>query len=412
MACEDGVENDSTSPPGESTRRAFLKGAAAAVAAAPLLSGIASCASTPRREQSTAGRTLSASRRRRLGSLEVSSIGLGCMNVAWGFGPPIDRQDAIRLVRAAYDRGVTFFDTAEAYGPFLSEEIVGEALASVRDQVVIASKFGFDIAPSGELRGLDSRPAHIREVVDASLKRLRTDRIDLLYQHRVDPKIPIEDVAGTVKDLIKEGKARHFGLSEAGGATIRRAHAEQPVTAVQNEYSVWTRDPEHEVMPTCEELGIGLVAWGPLGKGYLTGKIPSTATFQKGSDLRATMPRFTPEGLAANRPVVELLERVARRKGVQPGQVALAWLLARKPWIVPIPGTTKLAHLEEDLGAVDAELDAADVQEIDDGFAALTIHGARSSEAVLALIDVGSKLGTSSAGGHGVSPLRGAEPAR
>jgi aryl-alcohol dehydrogenase-like predicted oxidoreductase len=260
------------------------------------------------------------------------------MNVAWGFGPPIDRQDAVRLIRAAYERGVTLFDTAEAYGPFVSEELVGEALASVRDRVVIASKFGFDISPSGELRGLDSRPEHIRQVVEASLRRLRTDRIDLLYQHRVDPKVPIEDVAGTVKQLIQEGKVRHFGLSEAGGATIRRAHAEQPVTALQNEYSVWTRDPEFEVIPTCEEFGIGLVAWGPLGKGYLTGKIPASATFPK-TDLRSTMPRFTPEAMAANRPVVELLERVARRKEAKPGQVALAWLLARKPWIVPIPGT-------------------------------------------------------------------------
>lgn len=389
-----------------SSRRDFLKGAAA-VAAASLLAQITGCAASAPAPAGSASHAVAASGRRRLGSLEVSPIGLGCMNLAWGFGPPIDRRDAIRLVRAAYDRGVTFFDTAEAYGPFLSEEIVGEALAPVRDRVVIASKFGFDIAPSGELRGLDSRPEHIREAVDASLRRLRTDRIELLYQHRVDPKVPIEDVAGTVKQLIQEGKVRHFGLSEAGGATIRRAHAEQPVTAVQNEYSVWTRDPEHEVVPTCEELGIGLVTWGPLGKGYLTGTIPASATFQKGLDLRATMPRFTPEAMAANRGVVELLERVGRRKEAKPGQIALAWLLARKPWIVPIPGTTKIGHLEEDLGALDVVLSAADVQEIDAGFATLTIQGARSSEAVLSLIDVGSKLGTSSKGGQGVSPLRG-----
>ena len=292
---------------GMNSRRDCLK-AAAAVAVAPLLAGFAGGTSAQAPAKSTS-RAAPADGRRRLGSLEVSAIGLGCMNIAWGFGPPISRHDAVRLVRAAYDRGVTFFDTAEAYGPFLSEEIVGEALAPVRDRVVIASKFGFDISPSGELHGLDSRPAHIREVVDASLRRLRTDRIELLYQHRVDPNVPIEDVAGTVKQLIQAGKVRHFGLSEAGGATIRRAHAEQPVTAVQNEYSVWTRDPEHEVMPTCEELGIGLVAWGPLGKGYLTGAIPSSATFQKGSDLRATMPRFTPEAMNANRGVVEL-ERV------------------------------------------------------------------------------------------------------
>jgi len=344
-------------------------------------------------------------RHRRLGSLEVSALGLGCMNMAWGFGPPIERQDAIRLIRAAYDRGVTLFDTAEAYGPFLSEEFVGEALASVRDRVVIASKFGFDISPSGDLRGLNSRPEHIREVVDASLRRLRTDRIDLLYQHRVDPNVPIEDVAGTVKQLIKAGKVHHFGLSEAGDATIRRAHAEQPLTAVQNEYSVWTRDPEVEVLQTCEALGIGLVAWGPLGKGYLTGKVPATATFPA-SDLRSTMPRFTQQAMAANRSVVEILEGVGRRKQAKPGQVALAWLLARKPWIVPIPGTTKIEHLEENLGALQVDLSAADVREIDTGFAGLTIQGARSSEAVLTLIDAGSKLGTSSKGGHGLSRPR------
>jgi aryl-alcohol dehydrogenase-like predicted oxidoreductase len=286
------------------------------------------------------------------------------------------------------------------YGPFLSEEFVGEALASVRNKVVIASKFGFDIGPAGEIRGLNNRPEQIRKVVEASLKRLRTDRNDLLYQHRVDPKVPIEDVAGTVKDLIKEGKVLHFGLSEAGGATIRRAHKEQTVTAIQNEYSIWTRDPEGEVIPTCEELGIGLVAWGPLGKGYLAGTIPSSATFVK-TDLRSTMPRFTHKAMEANRPVVNLIERVARRKGVKNSQIALAWLLARKPWIVPIPGTTKINHLDEDIDAVDNRLSEADVQEIETGFAKLTIQGARSSAAVLALIDVGARLGTSSKGGHG-----------
>lgn len=345
------------------------------------------------------------SSRRKLGALEVSAIGLGCMNVAWGFGPPIDKQDAVKLIRHAYDRGVTYFDSAEVYGPFLSEEFVGEALAAVRNKVVIASKFGFDIGPSGEIRGLNSRPEHIRKVVEASLQRLKTDRIDLLYQHRVDPNVPIEDVAGTVKDLIREGKVLRFGLSEAGGATIRRAHQEQTVAAIQNEYSIWTRDPEGEVIPTCEELGIGLVAWGPLGKGYLTGAIPSTATFVK-TDLRSTMPRFTHEAMEANRPVVNLIARVAQRKGVKNSQIALAWLLARKPWIVPIPGTTRISHLDEDIATANIKLSEADMQEIETGFAKLTIQGARSSAAVLELIDVGARLGTSSKGTNGISPLR------
>jgi len=275
------------------------------------------------------------------------------------------------------DRGVTYFDSAEVYGPFLSEELVGEALALVRNKVVMASKFGFDIGPSGEIRGLNSRPEHIRKVVEASLKRLKTDRIDLLYQHRVDPKVPIEDVAGTVKDLIQEGKVLHFGLSEAGGATIRRAHKEQTISAIQNEYSIWTRDPEDEVIPACEELGIGLVAWGPLGKGYLTGTIPSSATFVK-TDLRSTMPRFTHETMDANRPVVHLIERVAQRKGVKNSQIALAWLTARKPWIVPIPGTTRINHLDDNIDAANVQLSEADMQEIETGFAKLTIQGARS----------------------------------
>jgi aryl-alcohol dehydrogenase-like predicted oxidoreductase len=344
--------------------------------------------------------------RRRLGSLEVSALGLGCMNVAWGSGPPTDKEDAIELIRVAYDRGVTFFDTAEVYGPFTSEEIVGEALAPVRDQVVIATKFGFDIAPSGQIRGVNSRPEHIRQVTEASLRRLKTDHIDLFYQHRVDPKVPIEDVAGTVKELIQEGKVRHFGLSEAGGATIRRAHAVQPVTAVQNEYSVWTRDPEMEVIPTCEELGIGLVPWGPLGKGYLTGTITPRTTFREG-DLRARLPRLTPEARRANWPLVELLQRAGGRKQATPGQIALAWLLVRKPWIVPIPGTTKISHMEQNMDAVEIELTAADVKEIEEGFAAVQVQGARTSEAILRQTDIGAKLGTSSAGGHGLSPLPG-----
>jgi aryl-alcohol dehydrogenase-like predicted oxidoreductase len=336
--------------------------------------------------------------------LEVSALGLGCMNFYWAYGQRKSTQDAIRVIRAAVDRGVTFFDTAEIYGPFLSEETVGEALAPFRDQVVIATKFGFDITPEGQIRGLTSRPEHIKQVVDASLRRLKTDRIDLLYQHRIDPQVPIEEVAGAVKDLIQEGKVLHFGLSEAGGATIRRAHAVQPVTAVQNEYSVWTRDPEHEVLPTCEELGIGFVPWSPLGMGYLTGQVGPAANVAAG-DLRSMFPRFTPDALQANRGLVDLLARVGQRNGASPAQVALAWLLARGPWIVPIPGTTRLDHLDEDLGALGVTLSADDVRAIDEGFAAIKVQGARTTEQLLASTDIGAKLGTSSVGGHGLSPL-------
>lgn len=388
-------------------RRDFLR-ASVSLAVTAMLAGNAGAALAAETQNTASGKrakAIGAMPTRQLGSLTVSAIGFGCMNLAWGFGAPMDRREAVRLIREAYEQGVTFFDSAELYGPFLSEEFVGEALASVRDRVVIASKFGFDIGPAGEIRGLDSRPERIRRVVEASLRRLKTDVIDLLYQHRVDPKVPIEDVAGTVRQLIQEGKVKHFGLSEAGGATIRRAHAEQPVAAIQNEYSMWTRDPEGEVLPVCEELGIGLVAWGPLGKGYLTGTIPSSATFRK-DDLRSTMPRFTQEAMVANQPVVALLERVAQRKAVLPSQVALAWLLARKPWIVPIPGTTKIAHLRENIAAANVGLSAADIQEIEAGFAALRIRGERSGEAVMTLIDDGARAGTSSIGGHGRSPLR------
>lgn len=406
------LQNDSTTRVvGMSNRRSFLGGAAALIAA-PLLANIVGCAPAPRPATTGApSRTPSASGRRRLGSLEVSALGLGCMNIAWAYGPPIDRNDAIRLIREAYERGVTFFDTAEVYGPFVSEDIVGEALAPFRERVVIASKFGFDVAPSGERRGLDSRPEHIRQVTEASLRRLRTDHIDLYYQHRIDPNVPIEDVAGAVKQLIQEGKVRHFGLSEAGAATIRRAHAVQPLTAVQNEYSVWTRDPEQEVLPTCEELGIGFVPWSPLGMGYLTGAITPATTFDPSSDLRVGFPRFTPQARAANRPVVDLLRRVGERKGATSGQVALAWLLARKPFIVPIPGTTKPAHLKENLGALDVVLTADDVAEIEGGFSKLQVNGARMSPALFELTDTGAKLGTSSKGGHGLSPLRGEKTA-
>lgn len=343
--------------------------------------------------------------RRRLGSLEVSALGFGCIEVAGMYNLPLVRQEAIRVLRAAHDRGVTFFDTAEIYGPFLSEEMVGEALAPLRKQVVIATKFGFNITPDGHVRpGLNSRPEHIKRATEGSLRRLKTDYIDLLYQHRVDPQVPIEDVAGAVQELIREGKVRHFGLSGAGGATIRRAHQVQPVTAVQNEYSVWTRDPEPEILPTCEELGIGFVPWSPLGMGYLTGTITPRTTL-RADDLRATLPRFTPEARRANWPVVELLQRVAARKQATPGQVALAWLLARKPWIVPIPGTRTQAHMEQNMDALKLQLTAADMREIEDGFANIRVQGTRITEAMLVQIDTGAKLGTSSKGGHGNSPL-------
>ena len=296
--------------------------------------------------------------KRQLGTsgLEVSAIGLGCMGLSHAYGPPVDKQAGIALIRAAVERGVTFFDTAEAYGPFANEELVGEALAPVRDKVVIATKFGFDIdLKTGERRGgVNSRPEHIKAVAEAALKRLRTDVIDLFYQHRVDPAVPIEDVAGAVKDLIREGKVRHFGLSEAGVQTIRRAHAVQPVTAVQSEYSLWWREPEKEILPTLEELGIGFVPFSPLGAGFLTGAMNATTTFDR-SDFRASVPRFAPEALKANLALVELLRDVASRKRATPAQIALAWLLAQKPWIVPIPGTTKLPRLEENLGAADVD---------------------------------------------------------
>ena len=316
--------------------------------------------------------------------LEVSALGLGCMGLSFGYGPAVDKQDGIALIRAALDRGINFFDTAEAYGPFANEELVGDALAPFRDQVVIATKFGFKFE-GGKQAGLDSRPAHIREVADASLKRLKTDRIDLFYQHRVDPDVPIEDVAGTVKDLIREGKVKHFGLSEAGVATIRRAHAVQPVTALQNEYSLWWREPEKEVLPALEELGIGLVAFSPLGKGFLTGKIDETTTFDS-SDFRNVVPRFTAENRKANLAFVEWLTAFADRKKATPAQMALAWLLAQKPWIVPIPGTTKLHRLEENIRATAIELTADDLREIDRAAAQIAVQGARYPEQLQRLV--------------------------
>jgi aryl-alcohol dehydrogenase-like predicted oxidoreductase len=325
--------------------------------------------------------------KRKLGrsNLEVSALGYGCMGLEAVYGPATDRQEGIRIIHAAVERGVTFFDTAETYGPFTNEELVGQALTPFRDQVVIATKFGFDIAPDGQRSGgLNSRPEHIRQVAEASLKRLKTDVIDLFYQHRVDPNVPIEDVAGAVKELIDEGKVKHFGLSEAGAKTIRRAHAVQPVTAVQSEYSLWTRDPEPEVLPACEELGIGFVAWGPLGQGFLTGKIDPTTSFDS-SDFRTASPRFTPEAREANLAVVDLLKEIAARKGATPAQIAIAWLLARKPWIVPIPGTTKLHRLEENIAAAGVELTAGDLRDIEAAASKINVHGARLPEAVLAM---------------------------
>ncbi|CAH2602280.1 Aldo/keto reductase [Rhodovastum atsumiense] len=317
--------------------------------------------------------------------LKVSAIGLGCMGLSFGYGPATERAEAIALIRKAVDLGVTFFDTAEVYGPFTNEEVVGEALASVRDQVVIATKFGFAVG-SGLPSALDSRPAHIREVVEASLQRLRTDRIDLLYQHRVDPEVPIEEVAGTVKALIAEGKVAHFGLSEAGVRTIRRAHAVQPVTALQSEYSLFWREPEAEILPVLEELGIGFVPFSPLGKGYLTGRIDATTQFDA-SDFRNVVPRFAPEFRRANMGLVELVGRVAARKQVTPAQIALAWLLARKPWIVPIPGTTKLHRLEENLGAAAIVLSADELREIDEAAAKIPLQGERYPERQQQMID-------------------------
>ena len=315
--------------------------------------------------------------------VQVSALGLGCMGLSYGYGPPLERQQGINVIRTAVEHGVTFFDTAEAYGPFKNEDLVGEALAPYREQVVIATKFGFDIAPDGQRRGgLNSRPAHIREVADASLKRLKTDVIDLLYQHRVDPNVPIEDVAGAVKDLIQAGKVKHFGLSEASENTIRRAHAVQPIAAVQSEYSIWTRDPEPEVLPTCEELGIGFVPWSPLGQGFLTGKIDATTKFER-TDFRAAFPRFTEEARKANQAVVDLLKQIAERKNATPAQIALAWLLAQKPWIVPIPGTTKIHRLEENIGSASLNLTAEDVDEINTVASKIPIKGERLPESIL-----------------------------
>ena len=326
---------------------------------------------------------------RRLGKsgLEVSALGLGCMGMSFSYGPPKDKKEMIALIRTAVSRGVTFFDTAEVYGPLANEELVGEALRPVRERVVIATKFGFDIDPvTRENRGVTSRPEHIRQAVEGSLERLGIETIDLLYQHRVDPNVPIEDVAGTVKDLIKVGKVRHFGLSEAGARNIRRAHVVQPVAALQSEYSLWWREPEKEIIPTLEELGIGFVPFSPLGKGFLTGKIDESTNLDA-SDFRNTIPRFAPEARKANKALVDLLARIARRKGATPAQLALAWVLAQKPWMAPIPGTTKVSRLEENLGAVEVDLTEHDLSEIDEAASKIAVQGARYPEQAQKMID-------------------------
>jgi aryl-alcohol dehydrogenase-like predicted oxidoreductase len=322
--------------------------------------------------------------KRKLGQLEVSEIGFGCMSISANYGSPADRNQGIQVIRAAYEKGVTFFDTAEVYGPHTSEELVGEALAPFRDKVVIASKFGFDL----EAGGLNSQPEHIKKVVEGSLERLKTDRIDLYYQHRVDPKVPIEEVAGAIKDLIKEGKVLHFGLSEASAKTICRAHAVQTVTAIQSEYSLMTRDPEQNgVLKTCEELGIGFVPWGPVGMGYLTEEIDARTKFDPKMDLRSEFDRFSPANLAANMPVVDLLKRFAEKKNATPAQIALAWLMAQKPWIVSIPGTRNIDHLNENLGAINVHLTSEDLREIETAFSKISVHGGRMNEMQMQVVD-------------------------
>ncbi|MFV0392194.1 MAG: aldo/keto reductase [Paludibacteraceae bacterium] len=345
---------------------------------------------------------------RKLGNLEVTELGFGCMNIAWAYGPETPKKQAISLIRKAYEQGIRFFDTAEVYGPFYSEEVIGEALKPYRNDVVIATKFGFEVDPVTQARkGLNSQPKYIRENVERMLKRLQTDHIDLLYQHRVDPNVPIEDVAGTVGDLIKEGKVKHFGLSAAGEATIRRAHKEYPVTAVQNEYSFWTRDPEHEVLPTCEELGIGLVPWSPLGMGYLSGQFAQGFPFRE-NDLRVTasFPRFSDENMIKNRPIVNILQKMAHEKDATPVQINLAWLLAKSPHIVPIPGTINPNHLEENIASIHVELTNADMKTLEDAFAQETVYGKRAPEALSAVHDIGVNIGSSSKGTYGKSPLK------
>jgi aryl-alcohol dehydrogenase-like predicted oxidoreductase len=376
------------------SRRDFLAKTAligAGLAVGPLL--LAACSEQPKETNNRSDKGLDSGKNkmktRKLGKLEVSELGAGCMSISANYGPPADRSQGIQVIRAAHEKGVTFFDTAEVYGPYTSEELVGEALAPFRDKVVIASKFGFEFDASGKATGgLNSRLEHIKKVVEDSLKRLRTDRINLYYQHRVDPKVPIEEVAGAVKDLIREGKVLHFGLSEASAKTIRRAHAVQPVTAVQTEYSFMERDVEKNgVLQTCEELGIGFVPWGPVGMGYLTGKMDANTKLDPKTDLRTTFDRFSPENMAANMPVVDLLKRFAEKKNATPSQIALAWLMARKPFIVSIPGTRNMDHLNENLGALNVQLTPADMSEIESAFSKLKVHGGRMNEMQMQVVD-------------------------
>lgn len=390
-------------------RRNFLK--STVLTGAGLTFGgslLASGATSFHKENSTNKIISSELKKRKLGNLEVTELGFGCMNIAWAYGPETPKEQAIALIRKSYEHGIRFFDTAEVYGPYYSEEVVGEALKPYRNDVVIATKFGFEVDPVTKARkGLNSQPKYIRQNVERMLKRLQTDHIDLLYQHRVDPNVPIEDVAGTVGDLIKEGKVKHFGLSCAGEATIRRAHKEYPVTAVQNEYSFWTRDPEHEVLPTCQELGIGLVPWSPLGMGYLSGQYAQGFPFRENdSRVTASFPRFSDENMIKNRPIVNILQKMAHEKNATPIQINLAWLLAKSPNIVPIPGTVNPYHLEENIASVNVELTKDDIKTLEDAFSQETVYGNRAPEALAAAHDIGVNIGSSSKGTNGKTPLK------
>ncbi|MCZ2337018.1 MAG: aldo/keto reductase [Chitinophagales bacterium] len=393
----------------QNTRRNFLKSTVLTGAGLTFGGSLLASGATSFHKENSSNKIISSElKKRKLGNLEVTELGFGCMNIAWAYGPETSKEHAIALIRKSYEHGIRFFDTAEVYGPFYSEEVVGEALKPYRNDVVISTKFGFEVDPVTKARkGLNSQPKYIRQNVERMLKRLQTDHIDLLYQHRVDPNVPIEDVAGTVGDLIKEGKVKHFGLSSAGEATIRRAHKEYPVTAVQNEYSFWTRDPEHEVLPTCQELGIGLVPWSPLGMGYLSGQFAQGFPFRE-NDLRVTasFPRFSDENMIKNRPIVNILQKMAHEKNATPIQINLAWLLAKSPNIVPIPGTINPYHFEENITSVNVELTKDDIKTLEDAFSQETVYGNRAPEALAAAHDIGVNIGSSSKGTNGKSPLK------